>query len=358
MFIEIVNHGYFNLFDIFQQVFCNFEAMDFKQILQSVRNKDFKPMYILHGEEPYFIDKISQVIEEFALEEHERDFNQTIVYGRDADLVNLISELKGYPMMSERRLVILREAQEFKQIDQLESYVEAPLDSTIFVICYKYKTLDARKKLIKESTKKGVVFKSDKVREYQLPDWIVGYLKEKGFTINSKATMLLAENVGNDLSRLVNEIEKLSIILEKGTVITEQHIEENIGISKDYNVYELTNAISKLDVSKANKIVNYFEYNPKATDLTVVVSNLFKFFTQIMRIHFYPNKSREFIANALKVHPFVAGELNQAAGKFPPKKIAANIEILYEFDLRSKGVNSNNVEQAELLKELIFRLLH
>jgi DNA polymerase-3 subunit delta len=164
--------------------------------------------------------------------------------------------------------------------------------------------------------------------------------------------------VGNDLSRLVNEIEKLSIILEKGTVITEQHIEENIGISKDYNVYELTNAISKLDISKANKIVNYFEHNPKATDLTVVVSNLFKFFTQIMRIHFYPNKSREFIANALKVHPFVAGELNQAAGKFPPKKIAANIEILYEFDLRSKGVNSNNVEQAELLKELIFRLLH
>jgi DNA polymerase-3 subunit delta len=332
--------------------------MDFKQLLYSIKNKDFKPIYILHGDEPYFIDKISNVIEENALEEHERDFNQTIIYGRDADLVSLISELKGYPMMSERRLVVLREAQEFKQIEQLESYVESPLDTTIFVICYKYKTLDSRKKLIKESTKKGIVFKSDKVKEYQLPDWIVNYLKEKGFTVNSKATMLLAENVGNDLSRLVNEIEKLSIILPKGTVITEQHIEENIGISKDYNVFELTNAISKLDVSKANKIVNYFEHNPKATDLTVVVSNLFKFFTQIMRIHFFPNKSRDFVANALKVHPFVAGELSQAAGKFPPKKIAANIEILYEFDLRSKGVNSNNVEQGELLKELIFRLLH
>jgi len=332
--------------------------MDFKQIIHSIRNKEFKPIYILHGDEPYFIDKISNTIEEYVLEEHERDFNQTIIYGRDADLVNLISELKGYPMMSERRLVILREAQDFKQIELLESYAETPMNSTIFVICCKYKTLDSRKKLMKETTKSGIVYKSDKVKEYQLPDWIVSYLKEKGFTINSKATMLLAENVGNDLSRLVNEIEKLSIILPKGSLITDQHIEENIGISKDYNVFELTNAISKLDISKANKIVNYFEHNPKATDLTVVVSNLFKFFTQIMRIHFYPNKSRDFVANALQVHPFVAGELSQASGKFPPKKIAANIEILYEFDLRSKGVNSNNVEQAELLKELIFRLLN
>jgi DNA polymerase-3 subunit delta len=183
-------------------------------------------------------------------------------------------------------------------------------------------------------------------------------MKSKGFSINSKATMLLAENVGNDLSRLVNEIDKLEILLDKGTNIDENHIEKNIGISKDYNVFELVNSISKVDITKANKIVNYFEHNPKAVDLTMVVANLFKFFTQIMRIHFLPNKSREYIANALKVHPFVAGELVQATNKFSPKKIAANIEVLYEFDLKSKGVNSNNVEQGELMKELIFRLLH
>lgn len=332
--------------------------MDFKQILSSVKNRDLKPVYVLHGEEPYFIDKIAETIEKYSLEDHERDFNQTIVYGRDADLVSLISELKGFPMMSERRLVILREAQDFKQIEQLDSYVESPLESTIFVICYKYKTLDSRKKLSKEAAKKGIIFKSEKIRDYQLPDWILSYLKGKGFSINSKATMLLAENVGNDLSRLVNEIDKLEILLEKGTTIDENHIEKNIGISKDYNVFELVNAISKIDITKANKIVNYFEHNPKAVDLTMVVTNLFKFFTQIMRIHFLPTKSREYIANSLKVPPFVAGELIQASNKFPPKKLAANIEILYEFDLKSKGVNSNNVEQGELMKELIFRLLH
>jgi len=264
--------------------------MDFKQILASVKNKEFKPVYILHGDEPYFIDQIADQIENYCLEEHEKDFNQAIIYGRDAELISLVSELKGYPMMSERRLVILREAQDFKQIDELDSYVESPTDSTVFVVCYKYKTIDARKKLLKSSAKNGVVFKSDKVKDYQLPDWIVNHLKVKGFSINSKATMLLAENVGNDLSRLVNEIDKLSILVDKGTQITENHIEENIGISKDYNLFELTNAISKVDITKANKIVNYFQNNPKATDLTMIVSNLFKFFTQIMRIHFYKNK--------------------------------------------------------------------
>jgi DNA polymerase-3 subunit delta len=332
--------------------------MDYKQLLSSIKNKDFKPVYILHGEEPYFIDKIAEAIEESALEEHERDFNQTIVYGRDADILSIISELKGYPMMAERRLVVIREAQDFKQVEQLETYVENFLETTILVVCYKYKAIDARKKFLKESSKKGVVFKSEKIREYQLPDWIVSYLKVKGFMISSKATMLLAENVGNDLSRLVNEIDKLSHLVEKGTTINEVHIEENIGISKDYNVYELTNALAKLDISKANKIVHYFNQNPKAADLTNVVSILFKFFTQLMRVHFAQNKSREFIANALKVHSFVAGELIQAAAKFAPKKIAANIEILYEFDLKSKGLNSNNVPQGELMQELTYRLLH
>lgn len=332
--------------------------MDHKLLLKDIRNKKFEHMYFLHGEEAYFIDLLSDAIMEHALEDHERDFNQTIVYGKDAELLSLVSELKAYPMMSERRLVVLKEAQDFRHMDGLEQYADQPSNTTIFVICHKYKTFDARKKVLKSFAKNGVVFKSDKVREYQLADWISNYVKSTGYGINSKASMLLAEFLGTDLGRIVKELEKLAILLPPGTTIDESHIELNIGISKDYNVFEFVNAISARNTEKAFKIIQYFEYNPKAADITVIISNLFKFFSQIMRIHFLPNKSREAIAQAVGVPPFVAGELLQAKNQYDPRKIAAVIELLHRFDLKSKGVGNSSVNQGELLKELTFQILH
>ncbi len=332
--------------------------MDHKLLLKDIKNNKFEKMYFLHGEEAYFIDLISDALMEHAMEEHERDFNQTILYGKDTELLALISELKAYPMMAERRLVVLKEAQDFRSIDGLEKYAEDPSDTTIFVICHKYKAFDARKKVLKSFSKNGTVFKSDKVREYQLADWIQQYVKSTGYGINSKGSMLLAEFLGTDLGRIVKELEKLAILLPLGTTIDETHIELNIGISKDYNVFEFVNAISARNNEKAFKIIQYFEYNPKAADLTVIISNLFKFFSQIMRIHFLPNKSREAVAQTIGVHPFVAGELLQAKNQYDPRKIAAAIELLHRFDLKSKGVGNASMTQGELLKELTYQILH
>ena len=332
--------------------------MDHKLLLKEIRNKKFEKIYFLHGEEPYFIDVLTKAIQDNALEESERDFNQSILYGKDAEVLSLISELKSYPMMAERRLVILKEAQYFKAIEQLESYLENPANSTIFVICYKYKTFDARKKTLKNALKNGVVFKSEKVKEYQLAEWIQQYIKTIGYELTSKACMLLIESLGNDLGRIVKELEKLAVLIEKGTIINENHIEENIGISKDYNVFELTNAVANKDNLKALKIVDYFDHNPKAADLVFVISNLFKFFSQIMRIHFLPNKSREAVAQALGVHPFVAGELTNAKNKYDPRKIAANIALIHEYDLKSKGVGNTSATQGELMREMVYQLIH
>jgi DNA polymerase-3 subunit delta len=332
--------------------------MDHKLLLKEIRNKKFEKIYFLHGEEPYFIDVLTKAIQDNALEESERDFNQSILYGKDAEVLSLICELKSYPMMAERRLVILKEAQYFKAIEQLESYLENPANSTIFVICYKYKTFDALKKTLKNALKNGVVFKSEKVKEYQLAEWIQQYIKTTGYELTSKACMLLIESLGNDLGRIVKELEKLAVLIEKGTIINENHIEENIGISKDYNVFELTNAVANKDNLKALKIVDYFDHNPKAADLVFVISNLFKFFSQIMRIHFLPNKSREAVAKALGVHPFVAGELTNAKNKYDPRKIAANIALIHEYDLKSKGVGNTSTTQGELMREMVYQLIH
>lgn len=332
--------------------------MDHKLVIKNIKDKKFEKIYFLHGDEPYFIDLITEALIENVLEEHERDFNQTILYGKDAELLSLIAELKGFPMMSERRLVILKEAQDFKKLDELEAYMEYPLDSTVFVINYKYGTFDSRKKVMKSVAKNGLVFKSEKVKDYILPDWIQTYVKTTGYSITGKAAILLSEFLGNDLSRIVNELDKLYILLEKGTAINEIHIEENIGISKDYNVFELTNALGANDLVKAYKIVNYFEMNPKATSIVVVIPTLFRFFSQLMRIHFLPNKSKDTVANALKVHPFVAGELVRATTIYNPSKLARNIEILHDFDLRSKGVGDSSSSEGELMREMIYSLMH
>jgi len=332
--------------------------MDYKAIIKDVKNKQFKPIYALHGEESYFIDAICEAIIEHALEDHERDFNQTIFYGRDSDPLTIASEAKGFPMMSERRLVVIREAQDMKDIYALESYCAQPNPSTILVICHKYKSLDGKRKMLKEITNTGFVFKSEKVKEYQLNDWIANYVKGIGFDITSKAAALLGEFLGNDLGRIVNELEKLSIVLEKGTRISDIHIEENIGISKDYNNFELTNAIAKRDSVKVFRIAHYFERNPKDHSIIAIISNLFGFYTNLMRIHFLPTKSPDAIATALRVHPFVAKELLNAAGIYPPKILASNVAILHEYDLKAKGVGNATFSEGELMREMLYKLMN
>lgn len=332
--------------------------MDHKLIIKQIESKQFEQIYFLHGEEAYYIDAITDAILEHALEDHERDFNQSILYGKDADVLSLISEAKGYPMMAERRVVVLKEAQYFKGMEDLLPYFEAPSSETVFVINHKYKAYDSRKKSMKAAAKNGLVFKSDKVPEYKLTDWISSFVKEKGFGITPKASMLLAEFLGNDLSKIINELDKLAILVEAGTTINEIHIEENIGISKDYNVFELVNAVSIRDVSKALTIVDYFNHNPKATSIIVVISNLFNHFSRLMKIHFMENKSKEAVASALKVHPFVATQMIQSSKIYNPKKIAANIAVLHEFDLKSKGINNSSFGEGELMKEMVYRLMH
>ncbi|MDG1147334.1 MAG: DNA polymerase III subunit delta [Crocinitomicaceae bacterium] len=332
--------------------------MDSKLIIKDIKAKKFEKIYFLHGEEAYYIDAITNAIIEHALEDHERDFNQTILYGKDANALNIISEAKGYPMMAERRLVILKEAQDFRGLEDLLPYFEQPANQTVFVINYKYKNYDARKKTIKAAAKNGLVYKSAKVPEYKLIDWIGNFVKSKGYGITPKASMLLAEFLGNDLSKISNELDKLNILVEPGTTINEIHIEENIGISKDYNVFELVNAISVRDITKANTIVNYFNQNPKAANIVVVVGNLFNHFSKLMKIHFLPNKNRETVASTLHVPPFVAGQLLTATKTYNPKKIAANIALLHEYDLKSKGVGNSSFTSGQLMKELIYRLMH
>lgn len=332
--------------------------MNVDAIISDLNKKIFKPIYLLHGEEAYYIDLIGKAIHENALEEHERDFNQTIVYGKDADVLSVVSEAKGYPMMSERRLVIVREAQDLKDIDKLEAYCAQPNPTTVLVLEYKYKKFDSRKKIVKEIAKNGIVFQADKVKDYQLTDWINRYLLKRNYSITPKASQLLADSLGNDLSKIVNELSKLELLLQAGTAINEIHIEENIGISKDYNVFELVNALAVRDVPKAFKIVDYFAHNPKAGPLTVIVANMFTFYSRLMRIQFSASKVPDDLARQLGVHPFAVKELIQASKIYPPKKAAANISILYEYDLKSKGVNNSSMTEGELMKELIFKLMH
>ena len=332
--------------------------MDASLIIKELQAKKFVPLYFLHGEESYYIDLITEAFQKYVLEEHERDFNQTILYGKDAELLALQSELKAYPMMAERRLVILKEAQDFKHLEALEAYSLTPSPTTVFVVCYKHKTFDARKKILKNFAKNGLIFKSDKVRDYQLPEWIAKYVRTQAMQINGKATMLLAEFLGADLGRIANEIEKLRIVLGSNVQINEQHIEQHIGISKDYNIFELVNAVAQKQADKAFKIVQYVDYNPKAGELVVILPAFFKYFSQLMRVHFTPNKTREGIASSVGVHPFVAGELLANRQHYDPKKIAVIIALLHEYDLKAKGMGNSQTNGGELLKELVFQILY
>ncbi len=334
--------------------------MDHKLVIKSIKQKQFEKIYFLHGEEPYYIDLICDAIEENAIDESEKDFNQSIIYGKDVVIPQLISEVKSFPMMGEKRLVIVKEAQNIEKDDfeLLASLFENPVDTTIFVICYKYKKYDSRTKLLKDAAKNGLVFVTEKLKDYKVVDWINKYVAESGYQISQKASMLLAENLGTDIGKIINELEKLQILVEKGTVINEVHVEENIGISKDYNFFELSNAFADRDQVKANKIVDYFDKNPKAGSIIPVIGNLYAYHIKLMRLHFSPDKSQASLASTLKLAPFVVAQYTKAAKIYPPKKLAENIAILQEYDLMSKGVNNYSMSSGDLMKEMMFRLMN
>jgi DNA polymerase III subunit delta len=332
--------------------------MEYKEIIGDLKKKKYSPIYFLSGEEPYFIDIIADFVEKNVLDENEREFNLSVLYGRDVDVQTIISEAKRYPMMSDKQVVIIKEAQNVRNIEDLESYVNNPLDSTILVICYKYKTLDKRKAFPKTVAKKGVLFESKKLYESKVPEWISGYLKEKNYSASPKSTQLLTEYLGADLGKIANELDKLMINLPAGAEITPDHIQNNIGISKDYNTFELNDALAKQDILKANRIVNYFAANPKDHPIPVTIAALYGYFVKVMQYHFLQDKSRDTASRALGVNPFFLNDYVNAARNYTPNRIKNIIAVLREYDLRFKGVDNVSADEGALLKEMVYRILH
>ena len=329
------------------------------KIVNDIKAGDIKPIYFLMGEEPYYIDKLSEYIEENVLAEEEKGFNQTVLYGRDVSVEDIVATAKRYPMMAERQVVIVKEAQDLSRtIDKIESYVDNPMQTTVLVFCYKYKTLDKRKKVTKDVDQKGIVYESKKLYENQVGDWIKRVLAGKKYTIDPKANAMLVEFLGTDLSKINNELEKLQIILPKGTMITAEHIEENIGFSKDYNVFELRKAIGERNQLKAYKIAENFAHNPKEYPLVMTTGLVFGFFVQLLKYHGLKDKSPKNVATALGVNPYFLKEYDLAVKNYPMRKVSQIVGALRDIDIKSKGVGANALPQSDLLKEMLYKIFN
>lgn len=332
---------------------------DIKNIVADIKAKQLKPIYFLMGEEPYYIDKISEFIENNVLAEEEKGFNQMVLYGRDVSVDDIVANAKRFPMMAEHQVVIVKEAQDLSRtIEKLVSYAENPQPSTILVVNYKYKKLDKRKALYKAVQKTGLVYESKKLYENQVADWIRRVLAGKKYSIAPKAAQMLVEFLGTDLSKINNELDKLQIILPEGTQISPEHIEQNIGISKDFNNFELRKAIGNRDEIKAYQIIKYFADNPKGNPMVVTVSLLFNFFSQLLHYHGLNDKSARNVASALRINPYFVNEYVTAARNYPMRKVSKVVAILREFDVKGKGVGANATPQGDLLKELLVKIFN
>ncbi len=332
--------------------------MTFEEIISNLQKKIYHPIYFLMGEESYFIDKISDYIADNVLTEAEKGFNQTVLYGKDLEPETIINNARRFPMMANYQVIIVREAQNIRKIEDLETYVKNPLNSTVLVINYKYKTLDKRKTFTKLLDQKGVLFESKKIYDNQLPAWISSYLKGQNYTISPQASAMMAEYLGTDLSKVANELDKLVISLPAGSQITPDQIEKNIGISKEFNVFELQNALGQRDLLKANRIINYFGSNNSGNTPPQVISSLFTYFTKILNYHFLEDKSQNNAASVLGVHPFFVKDYIQAAKNYNIKKLVEIVAILREYDMKAKGFGNVSTSPADLQKEMIYRILH
>lgn len=356
--------------------------MKFEEIINELKNKIYRPVYFLMGEEPYYIDEISDYISENVLADNDRDFNQTIIYGRDTDVATILGNAKQFPMMANYRVVIVKEAQDVKNLTPseakekdkskdinktkakekekhpMEVYFENPLKSTILVICYKYKTIDGRRTYAKAIEKTGILFNSEKLWDNQLPSWIQSFLKKKKYSIQPEAALILSEYLGSDLGKIANELSKLSINVPEGTEITPLHIEQNIGISKDFNIFELQKALGRKDAFKSYRIVNYFAANEKDNPNVKTIPILNSFFTKILLYHHSKDRSKEGLCSTMGIKPFIFAEYQTAAKNYSPTKTVQVISLLRKYDLKSKGVDNISIPDGELLKELIFQVLH
>lgn len=329
------------------------------KITKDIKAGNIKPIYFFMGEEAYYIDKLTEFIEENILQEHEKDFNQTVIYGRDATIEDIISTAKRFPMMADRQVVIVKEAQDLiRTIDKLESYIENPQPTTVLVFAYKYKTLDKRKKTAKLIAKHGVLYESKKLYDNQVGDWIKRTLSSKGYGIEPKANAILVEFLGTDLSKISNELDKLKIILPKGHTFTANDIEENIGFSKDFNNFELRKAIGEKNQLKAYKIIDNFAQNPKDNPIVLTTGLVFGFFSQLLQYHGLKDKNPKNVAAVLKVNPYFLKDYDVALKNYPMKKVSAIIATLRDIDVKSKGVGANALPHSDLLKEMLIKIFN
>jgi len=333
-----------------------------QNIINDIKKGNIKPIYFLAGEEPFFIDQINDYIEAHLLPEEAKGFDQMTLYGLDVNLPDLILQARRFPMMGERQVIIIKEAQHlFKKqadTDALESYLNQPADTTVLVFNYKYKKLDKRKKIYKQILKKGVYFESKKLYERDTLNWIIETLKTMQHPIDVKSAQMLIDFLGTDLSRIYNEIQKLEVILEKDAAITPEIIETHIGISKDYNNFELKSAVATGNYLKAQKIARYFAANPKEHPIIVTIALLYGFFRDLFIYHTLNDKSKFSAAKALGINPYFVNEYQVAAQKYPMKKVSRNIGYLKDADLKSKGVDSGSMTHKDILNELLFKLMH
>lgn len=336
------------------------KEITYEEIVRNLKNRVYSPVYFLMGEEDYYIDRISDYIMDTVLSEVEKEFNLTVLYGADTDMAGVINAAKRYPMMSEHQVIVVKEAQGLKGMEDLVYYLQKPLLSTILVFCYKHGTLDRRKKITAEIEKAGVLFESKKLKDTQLPGFISSFLKRKKVEIEPKASEMIAEFVGTDLNRLAGELEKLIITLLPGaTRITPEQIERNIGISKDYNNFELRSALIEKDVLKANRIVKYFNDNPKNNPLQLTLAVLFNFFSNLMLAYYAPEKTEQGIAAQLGLRsPWQSREYMAAMRRYKGIKVMQIIEAIRTCDAKSKGIDNSSMSDGDLLKELVYVILH
>jgi len=333
--------------------------MEFSTIIQNLKKKIYHPVYLLQGEESYFIDILSDYIEKNVLSDAEKGFNLTVFYGKDSDASTIAESALRFPMMANQQVIIVKEAQSLSNIENLTPYVEKPLKSTILVLNYKYKTLDARKSLAKAIKKNGLIFTSERIYENKVPEWIENYLAQKEYSISPQAAQILTSYLGNDLGKVANELDKLIIAVKETNKITPEHIEKNIGLSKEFNIYELQNALGEKNIYKANQIINYFGANPTANPFPKTISNLYFYFSKLFTYHFLPDKSERSVSSELRVHPSFTKSYIVAAKKYSPTKLYEIFGILREYDMKSKGSDvSTMVDSADLQKEMIYKILH